>query len=318
MVMRFTNILKLNQTQALAAVIMASALIGCTTLDKPSTKSAAPSGKNGFSGTLTSAVKNDGGYDYNTFLVDGRKANLEGILNSMFILKSVAEFILKSVAEFETPDDKTHVTTGQATGVAIFGRFILTVDHAVTNYDLKVSVPNGSVAVPARKKMQKTFIVIDGEPHPLTALLRDRVNDVALFRLPDELILPSFPYHIGNSDDLKVGNFIYVVGNPMNLGFNVREGIVSTLRAPEEINAIDAIPGNAFMVSNGLNPGDSGTPAIAIRDGKFELVGLTQGTFLRGQRLGWVLRINAIMEKIRPLIKPLRKTPLQTASKPSF
>jgi hypothetical protein len=72
------------------------------------------------------------------------------------------------------------------------------------------------------------------------------------------------------------------------------------------------------MVSNGLNPGDSGTPAIAIRDGKFELVGLTQGTFLRGQRLGWVLRINAIMEKIRPLIKPLRKTPLQTASKPSF
>ena len=167
--------------------------------------------------------------------------------------------------------------------------------------------------VPARKKKQETYIVVNGEEHLLRALVRDRNADIALFRLPDELQLPSFPYNIGNSDDLKIGNFIYVVGNPLNMGFNVREGIVSNLRAPEVIHTTNALPDNTFMVSNGLNPGDSGTPAIAIRDGAFELVGLTQGTFLRGQRLGWILRINAIMDRIRPHVGPV-----QTAHSSSF
>ena len=244
------------------------------------------------------ALKSDGDYDYNTFLVDGKKVNLERILRSMFILKSIAEF--------EMSNGQVVHTASQATGVVLFDRYVLTVDHAVSNYTLELKSTRGGNLTPVRRTKQETFIFVDGTPHRLHGLLRDRYTDVALFRLPNGLKLPSFPYEIGNSDDLLVGHFIYVVGNPMNMGFNVREGIVSTVRAPERLSVITAVPANAFMVSNGLNPGDSGTPAIAIRDGQFELVGLTQGTFLTGQRLGWVIRINSILDKIRPYIARIR------------
>ena len=244
------------------------------------------------------ALKSDGDYDYNTFLVDGKKVNLDRILRSMFILKSVTEF--------EMSDGQVVHTASQATGVVLFDRYVLTVDHAVSNYTLELKSTRGETMTPVRRTKQETFIFVDGTPHRLHGLLRDRYTDVALFRLPDGLKLPSFPYEIGNSDELLVGHFIYVGGNPMNMGFNIREGIVSTVRAPERLSVINAVPANAFMVSNGLNPGDSGTPAIAIRDGRFELVGLTQGTFLTGQRLGWVIRINSILDKIRPYIARIR------------
>ena len=129
--------------------------------------------------------------------------------------------------------------------------------------------------------------------------MADKSIDVALFRLPPGLTLKSFPYRIGNSDDLEVGNYIYLVGNPMNFGINVREGIVSSLKAPRVVTEVDSIAANAFMVSNGLNPGDSGTPVIAIRDGEYELVGLSQGSFIRSQRLGWVIRINTVLRRIK-------------------
>ncbi|HJM42995.1 MAG TPA: hypothetical protein QF870_06700, partial [Nitrospinota bacterium] len=80
---------------------------------------------------------------------------------------------------------------------------------------------------------------------------------------------------------------------------NVRESIVSSLNAPRVITKVDPIAANAFMVSNGLNPGDSGTPVIAIRDGSYELVELSQGSFIRSQRLGWVIRINTVLQRIR-------------------
>jgi serine protease Do len=147
---------------------------------------------------------------------------------------------------------------------------------------------------PVKKLAEHTFLRHGGSDHLLKAVYRDRPNDIALFELPKGVRPPSFPYALGNSDDLRVGNYIYVVGNPMNLGVNVREGIVSALRAPQEISHVDAKGENAFMVSNGLVPGDSGTPVIAIRDDRFELVGLSQGTFVGNNRLGWVIRINAI------------------------
>lgn len=110
---------------------------------------------------------------------------------------------------------------------------------------------------------------------------------------------PSFPYQIGNSDDLQVGNFVYVIGNPLSVGINVREGIVSAEKAPLETVSVGVNPMHGFMVSNGLMSGDSGSPIIAIRDGKFELVGISQGTVSSNTRLSWGIRINVIRDLLR-------------------
>ncbi len=91
----------------------------------------------------------------------------------------------------------------------------------------------------------------------------------------------------------------------MNYGINVREGIVSAMMAPDAISSILFRFENAFMISNGINPGDSGTPVIAVRDGQYELEGLSQGFFTSAQNLSWAIKINPIINKLNEKEKPL-------------
>ena len=228
----------------------------------------------------------DGRYDNHAFLIDSSRMSLSQVVSSIVVLATRTDF--------ELPDGTRLSKELVGSGVVVGGRYILTVDHAASQSGIQIPTPFGIMKPPVIKLTENTFLRLGGSDHLLKAVYRDQPNDIALFELPEGVRPPSFPYALGNSDDLRVGNYIYVVGNPMNLGVNVREGIVSALHAPKEISHVDAKGENAFMVSNGLVPGDSGTPVIAIRDGRYELVGLSQGTFVGNTRLGWVIRINAI------------------------
>lgn len=234
----------------------------------------------------TGIIRPDGRYDNHSYLVDSSEMELSRIASS--IVKLVTR------TTFKTADGTQMQHELEGSGVVVGGRFILTVEHVVTMHKLKIQTPVGVLEPPVKKVKEETYLQWDGEDHLLKVMYRNKDDDIALFGLPSGVSPPSYPYDVGDSDDLKVGNYVYVVGNPMNLGVNVREGIVSALQAPEQVANIEAKGENAFMVSNGLVPGDSGTPVIAIRDGKFELVGLSQGTFVGNTRLGWVIRINAI------------------------
>jgi len=234
----------------------------------------------------------DGRYDNNTFLVDSQAMSLSRIIESLYTVRTEVEFRLDASGQRVKKELK-------GTGVVLFGKFLLTVEHVTRLEYPIVTTPMGKVKVESTKVSERNFLEYNGESYPLERLVVDKKIDVALFRLPEGLHLISFPYQIGNSDDLEVGNFVYLIGNPMNFGINVREGIVSSLKAPNVVREVDSIAENAFMVSNGLNPGDSGTPVIAIRDGQYELVGLSQGSFIRSQRLGWVIRINTVLRRIQ-------------------
>ncbi len=162
------------------------------------------------------------------------------------------------------------------------GRFVLTVEHSVSQHELSTQTPFGTIRLPSGKAAEKTFVYWKGENYPLRVLYKNRADDVALFLLPPDVRPPSFPFPFGDSGDLAVGNYVYVLGRPLNGAVNVREGIVSATSAPKEVSTIKAKGENAFMVTNGLMRGDSGTPVLAIRDGGYELVGLAQGTYLGG------------------------------------
>ncbi len=230
----------------------------------------------------------DGRYDNNTYLINSPKMNLQQISNAIITLRTETMF--------ETQNGKRALHVLEGSGVVVGDRFVLTVEHSVSQHEIVIQTPFGKYKSPVKKVSEENFVVWEGKNYPLRIVYENKLDDVALFELPPLVRPPSFPYTFGNSDDLRVGNYIYVVGNPLNLGVNVREGIVSAMKAPTQISEIDAKGENAFMVSNGLMPGDSGTPVIAIRDGNYELVGLSQGTFLGGTRLGWVIRINVIRE----------------------
>lgn len=102
---------------------------------------------------------------------------------------------------------------------------------------------------------------------------RDPSTDIALIKV-DAKDLPTLSY--GNSDDVRVGQWVLAVGNPMNLTSTVTAGIVSA--KGRNINILqgdqsrDILPIESFIQTDAaVNPGNSGG---ALVDASGNLIGI--------------------------------------------
>ncbi|MCB0735252.1 MAG: Do family serine endopeptidase [Flavobacteriales bacterium] len=113
-------------------------------------------------------------------------------------------------------------------------------------------------------------ILNDKRSYPAELIGRDPETDLALLKIEEKnLDFLSF----GNSDDLKVGEWVIAVGNPFNLTSTVTAGIVSAkgrninlLRQNSEY-AIE----NFIQTDAAVNPGNSGGALVNTRG---ELIGI--------------------------------------------
>ncbi|MBI2967346.1 MAG: Do family serine endopeptidase [Bacteroidetes bacterium] len=96
----------------------------------------------------------------------------------------------------------------------------------------------------------------------------DKTTDLALLKI-DEKDLPYIMY--GNSDEVKVGEWVLAVGNPFNLASTVTAGIVSA--KGRDINIIpDQFKIESFIQTDAaVNPGNSGG---ALVNSAGELIGI--------------------------------------------
>ena len=93
----------------------------------------------------------------------------------------------------------------------------------------------------------------------------DPATDIALLRI-DADSLTALP--IGDSEVLKVGDFVAAIGNPFGLGQTVTAGIVSALgRSGLKIEGYE----NFIQTDASINPGNSGGALVYLRG---ELVGI--------------------------------------------
>jgi Do/DeqQ family serine protease len=93
----------------------------------------------------------------------------------------------------------------------------------------------------------------------------DAGTDVALLQI-EAKNLTALP--MGNSDDLRVGDFVVAVGNPFGLGQTVTSGIVSALGR----TGLHAEGYEDFIQTDAsINPGNSGGPLVNL---KGEIVGI--------------------------------------------
>jgi len=103
---------------------------------------------------------------------------------------------------------------------------------------------------------------------PATIIGTDPTTDIALIKVEGK-DFPFIPW--GNSDDLKVGEWVLAVGNPFNLTSTVTAGIVSAkARNINIINKRTAIE-SFIQTDAAVNPGNSGG---ALVNRKGELVGI--------------------------------------------
>lgn len=122
--------------------------------------------------------------------------------------------------------------------------------------------------------------VVDGATE-ITVTLNDRKDfkakvigtdpntDLALIKI-DEKNLPVMP--MGNSDDVKLGQWVLAIGYPLNLDVTVTQGIISAKSRNIGINRQGKAPVEAFIQTDAaVNPGSSGG-ALVNTNG--ELVGI--------------------------------------------
>ena len=175
------------------------------------------------------------------------------------IKKSVVTIYVQESLNAGTGDPRTFTSNqGLGSGVLINNDIILTASHVVANAD---------------KIMVQFF---DGEAVPASVTRISRIADVAVITLARP---PSDPHtaHIGDSDEMRIGEDIFVVGAPLGLPYSLSRGIISGKHA-EHNYSNDGKSLEFFQTDASINTGNSGGPMFNYRG---EVVGIVSSILTR-------------------------------------
>ena len=111
----------------------------------------------------------------------------------------------------------------------------------------------------------------------------DPAIDVALLRVSGAGALPEAP--LGNSDDLRVGEWVCAIGNPLGYVHSVTVGVVSFIGR----KLFDASLDDYIQTDAAINPGNSGGPLINARG---EVIGINAAISSRANNIGFAVPIN--------------------------
>jgi serine protease Do len=140
-----------------------------------------------------------------------------------------------------------------------------------------------------------TVTMADKHVYKAQVVGRDPKTDLAVLKINAKESLPVAP--MGNSTDLRVGEWVVAIGNPFGLGHTVTAGIVSA-----KGRVIGAGPYDDFIQTDApINPGNSGGPLFNMNG---EMVGINTAIVASGQGIGFAIPVDLA----KPLIPQLVKT----------
>lgn len=135
-------------------------------------------------------------------------------------------------------------------------------------------------------------ILEDGKKYKADIVGKDAKTDIALLKIEPETGLQAVT--LGNSDNLKIGDWVMAIGNPFGLGYTVTAGIVSAKGRSLGLGAYD----DFIQTDAPLNPGNSGGPLFNLNG---EVVGVNTAIAARGQGIGFSIPINMASHIINQL-----------------
>jgi len=137
-----------------------------------------------------------------------------------------------------------------------------------------------------------TVTLSDKQEYKAKVVGRDPKTDLAVVKVEAPKSLPAAS--LGDSDQLKVGEWVLAIGNPFGLSQTVTLGIVSA-----KGRVIGAGPYDDFIQTDAsINPGNSGGALINM---KGEVVGINTAILPQGQGIGFAIPVNTA----KPLIPQL-------------
>ena len=170
----------------------------------------------------------------------------------------IAEKALAATVYLEMQDSKG-VPLGFGSGFFVGDNLIATNYHVI----------EGAARGRAKLVGQFSTYTIEG----VTAT--DQTNDLALLKVTMSGINP---LPLGNSSDVKIGETVYVAGNPKGLEGTFSNGIISSRR--------DRYAKERLQMTAPISPGSSGGPVL---NSKGEVIGISFMTLVGGQNLNFAI-----------------------------
>jgi serine protease Do len=128
-----------------------------------------------------------------------------------------------------------------------------------------------------------TVTLADGRTFRAEVVGTDPDIDVALLRIPGARDLPEAP--LGNSDELRVGEWVCAIGNPLGYVHSVTVGVVSFIGR----KLFDASLDDYIQTDAAINFGNSGGPLI---NASGQVIGINSAISSRASNIGFAVPIN--------------------------
>ena len=136
------------------------------------------------------------------------------------------------------------------------------------------------------------FILEDGTEFKAEVIGKDAKTDLAVLKIEAEYDFVAV--EVGNSDQLRIGDWVMAIGNPFGLGYTVTSGIISAKGRSLGLGAYD----DFIQTDAPLNPGNSGGPLFNLNG---EVIGVNTAISARGQGIGFAIPINLASNVINQL-----------------
>ena len=136
--------------------------------------------------------------------------------------------------------------------------------------------------------------LLNGHEYDAKLVGRDPKTDLALIQVKPDQYFPK-PEVLGDSDSMRVGDWVMAVGNPFGLGNTVTTGIISA-----KSRVLGSGPYDDFLQTDAaINPGNSGGPLFNMQG---QVIGINTAIIAQGQGIGFAIPIN-IAENLLPQLK---------------
>lgn len=131
-----------------------------------------------------------------------------------------------------------------------------------------------------------------------TIVGRDPRTDVAVIRV-EEKNLPFLP--LGDSEAMRVGDWVVAIGNPFGLSHTVSAGIISAKgRTIADVKGLDEAGYYDFLQTDAsINPGNSGGPLLDMAG---RVVGMNTAIRRSANNIGFAIPINMVKELLPRLL----------------
>lgn len=147
-------------------------------------------------------------------------------------------------------------------------------------------------------------VTVNGYEKPFKATIvgKDFDLDLAVLKIDSNQKLPYIK--LGNSDNMRVGEWVIAIGNPYSLDHTVTVGVVSAkgrqVTVPDKSSNKTRIYKNLMQTDAAINPGNSGGPLISLNG---EVIGINTAINAEAQGIGFAIPINTAKEVLDDLIE---------------